>query len=129
MRLGLGKHAVAIGSMVLLTVLGQSYDSSVAFIRTAGAASCLGNPIEVENCKPGNPESEWQITGAGDPGIQGFATDISVNRGETVTFKVAAASAFRIDIYRLGFYGGLGARKIDTIGPFGAQPQPACVTD
>ena len=26
----------------------------------------------------------------------------------------------------MGYYAGLGARKVDTIGPFGAQPQPAC---
>ena len=43
--------------------------------------------------------------------IQGFATDISVNTGETVSFKVKTDSInYRIDIYRLGYYGGAGAR-------------------
>ena len=41
------------------------------------------NPIVCENSKPGNPPSEWDISGAGDPSIQGFATEISVNQGET----------------------------------------------
>ena len=126
----LGKYAAAIAVALFATVLGQTYDSNLALFRNASAASCLtGNPIEIENCKPGNPESEWQIDGAGDPSIQGFATDISVNRGQTVTFKVDSPSAFRIDIYRLGYYGGLGARRIDTIGPFGAPHQPPCTTD
>src|SRR6185369_13859982 len=46
------------------------------------------NPIVCENSKPGNPPSEWQISGTGDPSIQGFATDMSVNRGQTIQFKI-----------------------------------------
>src|SRR5580765_7991981 len=36
------------------------------------------NAIVVENALPGNPPSEWDIEGAGDATIQGFATDVSV---------------------------------------------------
>ena len=64
--------------------------------------------------------------------IQGFATDISVNRGETVSFKVDTSAAdYRFDIYRLGYYGGLGARKITTVSPSANLPQsqPACLND
>src|SRR6267378_245471 len=46
------------------------------------------NTIVAENCLAGNPASEWDVSGAGDSSIQGFATDISVNRGQTVSFKV-----------------------------------------
>lgn len=73
------------------------------------------NPIVTENSLPGNPASEWDVSGAGDLTIQGFATDISVNKGQTVHFKISTnASAYTIDIYRLGYYGGMGARKIGT---------------
>ena len=53
-------------------------------------ANCAApeNPIVAENCQPGNPSSEWDISGAGDSSIQGFATDISVNQGETIFFKI-----------------------------------------
>ena len=52
------------------------------------------------------------------PSIQGFATDISVDQGQTVDFKIDTDSTdYRIDIYRLGYYGGLGARKVATIQP------------
>ena len=73
------------------------------------------NPITVENGQTGDPG--WDIAGtAGDPTIQGFATNISVNKGETVTFKVNTPSTnYTIDIYRLGYYGGLGARKVATV--------------
>ena len=60
---------------------------------------------------PGNPSSEWDIAGAGDLSIQGFATDISVNKGQTVYFKIKTdAAAYTIDIYRLGYYSGTGSK-------------------
>jgi hypothetical protein len=78
-------------------------------------ASAGSNPITVENSQTGNPASEWDIDGAGDPSIQGFATDISVNTGQTVTFKIQTQSTnYKIDIYRLGYYGGNGARRVAT---------------
>ena len=90
------------------------------------------NSIAVENQKAGNPPVEWDVSGIGDPSIQGFATDISVNHGETISFKIQTnAAAYRIDIYRLGYYGGLGARKVATITPSASLPQtqPACASD
>src|SRR5438552_4128032 len=66
------------------------------------------NNIVAENCKPGNPATEWDINGAGDPSIQGFSNDMSVNHGETISFKIKTDSpAYRIDIYRMGYYGGM----------------------
>jgi hypothetical protein len=73
------------------------------------------NAIKEENLLAGNPASEWDITGSGDPTIQGFATDISYNKGQTAVFKIKTnASAYTINIYRLGYYGGLGARLVGT---------------
>ena len=55
------------------------------------------------------------------PSIEGFATDISVNAGETVSFKVATdATAYRIRIYRMGWYQGHGARRVAEILPSAA---------
>jgi len=71
--------------------------SSVAVAALVGAlfgagvlpqARAAENPIVVENALPGSPQSEWDVAAAGDPSIQGFATDISVNRGSTVDFKI-----------------------------------------
>jgi hypothetical protein len=90
----------------------------------------ITSPIACENSKPGNPGGEWDVAGAGDLSLQGFATDFSVNKGETVRFKVkTTANAYRVDIYRMGHYGGLGARKIATVNPSAALPQnqPACI--
>ncbi len=66
-------------------------------------------------CRAARPR-EWDVAGAGDPSIQGFATDISVDQGQTINFKIdTTASDYRIDIYRLGYYGGNGARLVHTI--------------
>jgi hypothetical protein len=100
------------------------------------SARCLyaqaTNAIVLENTLPGTPSSQWDISGAGDTSIQGFATDISVNRGGTISFKIkTTASAYRIDIYRIGYYQGNGARYITTVMPSVSLPQsqPAPITD
>ncbi|WP_228641934.1 DUF4082 domain-containing protein [Microtetraspora sp. AC03309] len=88
--------------------------------------------ICLENSLPGTPPSQWDIPGAGSTNIQGFATQMSVNHGQTVQFKVNTdATAYRVDIYRVGYYGGDGARQITSITPSAALPQtqPACVSD
>ncbi len=90
------------------------------------------NPIVVENQNPGAPSSEWYVPHPGDANIQGFATDISVNRGETVRFKILTdATAYHIDVYRLGWYQGLGARLVGSAVVTATLPQsqPAPVDD
>ena len=89
------------------------------------------NAIVAENCLAGSPASEWDVSGAGDASIQGFATEMSVNRGATIAFKVrTTASSYRLDIYRLGWYGGTGARKVAAVNPSATLPQsqPECLT-
>ncbi|WP_249780004.1 DUF4082 domain-containing protein [Bradyrhizobium sp. dw_411] len=118
-----------LGGAVTDTTVAQA-----AAQQAAVAASLQGvqnlNPIVLENMKPGNPESEWGIDGAGDSNIEGFATDISVNHGSPISFKINTNSTdYRIDIYRLGYYGGLGARKVDTIEHTGLQTQPDPLVD
>jgi cysteine-rich repeat protein len=98
------------------------------------AAPCdtPANAIVAENCLPGNPPSQWEVSDEGDLSIQGFATDISVDAGQIIGFKVATNSTnYRIEIYRLGYYAGLGARLVAVVQPSAALPQsqPACLND
>jgi ligand-binding SRPBCC domain-containing protein len=104
--------------------------STTASPNLLAAAAAATNPIVLENQKPGNPQSEWDIDGAGSSNIEGFATDISVNRGTKVDFKINTNSSnYRVDIYRLGYYGGMGARKVATIQHTGVQNQPTPLRD
>ncbi len=109
---------------------GVPWDCVLIWLILLEAATACPNPIVCENLLPG--DTGWIISGTGDTSIQGFAASLSVNAGETVEFKVDTDAAhYRLDIYRLGFYGGNGARKIITINPSFPLPhiQPPCLTD
>src|SRR3954463_1064337 len=144
-------RTAAAGACLAITIemLIRSVRARVISMCAAAAAICIAalvtssdrvgaqsgcttlNPVTCENQNPGNPASEWDISGAGDASIQGFATDISIPAGQSVSFKIKTnASAYTIDIYRMGYYSGMGARKVATIAPSAALPQaqPLCVT-
>ncbi|WP_091073367.1 DUF4082 domain-containing protein [Microlunatus sagamiharensis] len=94
-------------------------------------AACTGNAVACENQLPGSTD-DWDIFGAGDDSIQGFATATSVNAGSRIDFKINTdARAYSIKIYRLGWYQGAGARDITTIAPSVPLPQvqPPCASD
>ncbi len=116
---------------VLLSLL------SLAYIKPAAAANPCGPPvtsvIACENTLPGDPPSDWQVSGQGDTTIQGFATSMSVNAGQTENFKInTPAKSYHIDILRIGYYQGDGARKVvSNVLPTATLPQtqPACLDD
>src|SRR5215468_6385935 len=105
--------------------------------RPAAAAGPCGPPvtsvIACENTKPGDPPSDWQVSGAGDSTIQGFATQMSVNAGQTESFKISTPSrSYHIDILRVGYYQGNGATKVVSgLQPSASLPQtqPTCTND
>jgi N,N-dimethylformamidase beta subunit-like protein/Big-like domain-containing protein len=110
----------------------QTGGRSAAPASQADPCAAPANRIIAENCKPGNPSVEWDINGVGDQTIAGFPTDISFNVGETARFKVNTDSAkYRVDIYRTGWYGGLGARLVESVRPSVPLPQrqPECAID
>ncbi|MGE3172152.1 MAG: DUF4082 domain-containing protein [Planctomycetota bacterium] len=89
---------------------GSRLAASLSLLALTAAAQ---NPIVLENQLPGTDPSTWYVAHPGDANIQGFATDISVDVGETVRFKIDTdATAYHIDVYRLGWYQGLGARLV-----------------
>jgi hypothetical protein len=100
--------------------------------------SLAQNAIVTENALPGNPNSQWDLNtnpdgSFGDPSILGYATDISVNKGSTINFKIdvntGTDKVFDIQIYRLGYYQGNGARLISDLGNFTGVAQAACSFD
>ena len=101
-----------------------------AAAETGPCAEPIQNPTVCENSKEGDPGSDWEIEGIGDESIQGFATAISVNPGETEQFKISTnASKYNIKILRLGYYHGDGARLIEPkFKPTATLPQkqPEC---
>jgi hypothetical protein len=132
------RHIAAAGLFLSLILFPASrFDRGRPHIVMAQATNpclALANDIVTENCKTGTPSATWDIAGAGDPNIQGFATQISMNRGGTATFKVDfkyASGTYHLDIYRMGYYGGMGARFIASVPSTSVTPktQGACLTE
>src|SRR5258708_1110034 len=110
---GAWRFAAVVGVGFAALILGWV---TAADAQVAPCDPIRSNPVVCENSNPGNPPSDWDIgPSSGDPSIQGFATDISVNVGQTVRFKInTTAPAYRIHIYRMGYYAGRGARTVAT---------------
>ncbi len=124
----LARRYLSALATLLLAFLVFSFLPPVAFA-TCGSPK---NAIEAENCLQGTPASQWYVQGAGSPNIQGFTTDISVNAGQTIFFKISTpATSYRIDIYRLGYYQGNDGRFLASVSPSTSLPQiqPACLID
>lgn len=95
------------------------------------ASAAKPNLIQEENAKPGT--TDWQLTYAKFDAkakyrsslIEGYCNRTSVTAGDILSFQVSTqpATPFRIEIYRLGYYQGLGGRHIQTFGPFAGKPQ------
>ncbi len=86
----------------------------------------MANQIVAENQLPGTSDTVWDIGIAGGSNkIEGFTSDISVNRGQTISFKInTAATKYNIDIYRLGYYGGSGAHRVISLPQTTSSIQP-----
>src|SRR5713226_6678302 len=92
------------------------------------------NPIVTENQRPGS--TAWRLSPlliANDAigQIKGYASATSVNQNESITFYVTVnpAQTYTIDIFRMGWYGGLGGRLRVHVGPLDGVQQSACAPD
>lgn len=128
------RRTVLTATAVALVVLLFAWVSFVVSqpARADQGCNAAPNPIVCENALAGTDPSVWDVSGAGDSDIQGFSTDISVNIGGTIGFKInTSARSYTIQIFRTGYYQGLGARKIADVTPSATLPQtqPACYWD
>ena len=94
-------------------------------------ASANGSLIRQENARPGtrdwllkNPQLD-PSTKYRSPGIEGYASHTSARAGDVVQLFVSTnpAASFEVDLYRMGHYGGMGARLVQTLGPFKGRVQ------
>src|SRR5687768_4318825 len=90
------------------------------------------NRIRQENARAGT--STWLITNPSTvlassyAEIEGFAAPSGVSPGDTLSVYVSTqAPSFRAEIYRMGYYNGLGARLMASFDPLGGQAQAAPV--
>ena len=96
-----------------------------------GNAPAPDNRLVRENTKPGT--TDWQLTYVKFDGkerfrsrlIEGYCSRTSVRPGQKITFHISTepAARTRIEIFRMGYYQGKGARHMTTLGPFSTSSQ------
>ncbi len=119
---------VALGFGELL--LPSSTCQRVLARQPEGTIGRAANLVVTENRKPG--ATDWQLTrvradrdGFRTSWIEGYCSKQSVKAGETIDIMVSTQPPrrFRIEMFRMGYYGGRGARAVTTLGPFQGKAQ------
>jgi hypothetical protein len=127
-----GIVAVALALQAVISLGLTTAAPTRAFAATDPCSYASINPIPCENTQPGTPWSVSRVQSGDSSTIMGFATDISVNLGGTVTFKINTNSTnYTIGIFRVGYYQGQGARQIASVTPSAKLPQkqPVCLSN
>jgi hypothetical protein len=113
------RHAtfLALCATVASLVLGACGGSSRGRHPPAAPPTPLAaaNPVQRENARPGTPG--WRIPAGAGTVITGYASETSLVPGQTVHLHVSAppGSRYRVLVYRLGWYGGIGGRLITCV--------------
>jgi len=105
----------------------------VSGVSPTRARAATLNAIQIENQQTGDPNWDNFASIAQQDAISGYASPISVNHGQPIDFYITTtASNFTIKVYRMGWYGGAGARLMVSLGMFAgvhqAIPAPDPVT-
>ena len=85
------------------------------------AAQPAENPIQRENALAGT--TAWRLPQAPGRSIEGYASEVSVSPGSLVQLHVSTdpAASYRVEVYRVGWYGGTGGRLVACL--------PSCTAD
>ena len=117
-----------LAPLLLMTAVIAAINGGVP-INVAAAA----NPVVAENQQAGS--SAWKLGSlvADDvtQQVKGYASATSVNQNATITFYVSVnpVQTYNLDVYRIGWYGGLGGRsRLHQPGLSGTR-QAICPTD
>lgn len=75
------------------------------------AKSYAASPIALENARPG--QGDWILTDPADHEVEGYASATSIQRGEPLRLYINSIDpSVTVDVYRMGWYGGTGARLV-----------------
>ncbi len=122
------------GTLLASAVAAATAATATTTPNTATAAPAgrrTNNPVKRENTKPG--ALDWQLTrvrtdreGFRSTWIEGYCSHQSVKAGDRLSIMVSARPArkFQLEVFRLGYYGGRGARLVADLGILSAETQP-----
>ena len=104
---------------------------------SSGTAAAQANLVQIENAKAG--ATDWLLTKVKRhddeiyelgwhrrKGIEAYASHTSVKAGETLNVHVSTSpvNKYSVGIYRMGYYGGAGARLMRSLGPLQGTAEP-----
>jgi hypothetical protein len=97
--------------------------TGLATLFAAAAVAAAPNPIVAENSLPGTDPSTWLPPAYTATSIEGYASEESVLPGEDVHLHVRTNDGYRyrVEVYRLGWYGGAGARLLECLPSCGGD--------
>ena len=100
-------------------------------VTSSGVTIAAQNAIVLENQKPGTRAWEISSNNQAVNQIEGYGDATSINKGQAINFKISLAQAgqYRIDVYRLGYYGGDGGRLVTSVTGLNGGPQASPTTD
>jgi hypothetical protein len=82
--------------------------------------------VVAENHRPGT--TAWVIPAGTPASVEGFAATTYATPGAVLSLYVSTTSAgFHVEAYRMGYYGGDGARLVWTSAAIPAVAQPRCI--
>jgi len=111
--------------------------TAAIWIAVAATAAAQTNRIQIENAKPGS--TDWLLTRVvrhddeiyelgwhRRKGIEAYASHTSVKAGERLDVHVSTypVNKYSVSIYRMGYYGGAGARLMQSFGPLQGTTEP-----
>ena len=113
-------HVAGVIVIIVLVAIIAALVLRADYLRAPGVTA---NPVRgvrtvaEENALPGSPD--WHITRPALVGeIAGYAGRVSVQRGEALDLFVSTSqegAKYDADVYRMGWYGGSGARAVRSI--------------
>lgn len=111
-----------------VTAAAPSSPASVTPATSTGPDGVTSGAVVAENRRPG--ASDWRIQKQGPGMIEGFADHDYARQGDAVGLFVSTdQSRFVATAYRMGWYGGAGARQIWQSGPITGTKQAQCGLD
>jgi NHL repeat len=92
-----------------------------------GRPGTYRSPIAAENALPGEPGLRSGRQSFAHE-IEAYADRVSARAGESVGVHASVDAAHVVSwaLYRVGWYGGAGARRVSSGAPVRVSPQPAC---
>lgn len=93
---------------------------------SSGITAAAQNAIVLENQQPGT--TAWQLSNvAANHEIAGYGDAASINVGQALNLKIALAQdgQYSLEVYRLGYYNGMGGRLIARVTELNGVTQPS----